>query len=159
MTRILTGYVALVKVRFSECDPLGHVNNAVYLNYLEQAAIDHASALGWSSKELTAEAGAVFVARKHEITYRQPAYEGDTLLVCTWPTEMRGARGMRSYTISRFTGDVSGWVDRVVPFEDMPEIATGDLLVTANTEWAFMNVTSGRPARIPEIVAKDFVEG
>lgn len=159
MTRILTGYLALVKVRFSECDPLGHVNNAVYLNYLEQAAIDHAAALGWSSTALTEAAGAVFVARKHEITYRQPAHEGDLLLVCTWPTEMRGARGMRSYTISRFAGEVAGWVDRVVPFDDMPEIAAADLLVTANTEWAFMNVESGRPTRIPEVVAKDFVDG
>ncbi len=154
----LNGYMALVRVRFSECDPLGHVNNAVYLNYLEQAAIDHAAALGWSSAELTAAAGAVFVARKHEILYRQPAFEGDRLLICTWPTEMRGARGMRSYSIGRFRDDIAGWEDRVLPFAQMPEIAAADVLVTAETEWAFMNVTTGRPVRIPEIVARDFVE-
>ncbi|MCO5214964.1 MAG: acyl-CoA thioesterase [Thermomicrobiales bacterium] len=159
MTQILTGYVAMVRVRFSECDPLGHVNNAVYLNYLEQAAIDHAAALGWSSAALTEMAGAVFVARKHEITYRQPAFENDHLLIRTWPTEMRGARGLRSYTISRFTDDIAGWVDRVVPFEELPEVDPKDLIVTADTEWAFMNVTTGRPSRIPEVVARDFVEG
>ena len=63
-----TGYASLVRVRFSDCDPLGHVNNSVNLNYLEQVAIDHSASLGWSSGELTAAAGAVFVARKHEIT-------------------------------------------------------------------------------------------
>lgn len=157
MTRILTGYVALVRVRFSECDPLGHVNNAVYLNYLEQAAIDHAAALGWSSAALTETAGAVFVARKHEITYRQPAFENDHLLIRTWPTEMRGARGMRSYTISRFTGDLAGWIDRAVAYEELPQVEPRDLIVTADTEWAFMNVSTGRPARIPEVVARDFV--
>lgn len=153
-----TGYVSLVKVRFNECDPLGHVNNAVYLNYLEQVAIDHASTLGWSGKELNEMVGAVFVARKHEITYHQPAFDNDWLLVCTWPTEMRGARGMRSYTVSRFSGDRAGWTNRLVPFAKMPVVNKRDLLVTAQTEWAFMNVTTGRPARIPEVVARDFIE-
>lgn len=158
MTVTKTGYVSLVRVRFSECDPLGHVNNAVYLNYLEQVAIDHAAAMGWNSQQLMDVAGAVFVARKHEITYHQPAFENDLLLVCTWPTEMRGARGMRTYTVSRFNGDVAGWVDRLLPFAEMPEVQRRDLIVSANTEWAFMNVESGRPARIPEVVAADFIE-
>lgn len=153
-----TGYVSLVRVRFSECDPLGHVNNAVYLNYLEQVAIDHGSSLGWSGNELNASAGAVFVARKHEITYHQPAFENDWLLVCTWPTDMRGARGMRSYTVSRFAGDRAGWVDRRLPFAEMPVVDKRDLIVTAQTEWAFMNVATGRPVRIPAHVAGDFVE-
>ena len=39
-------YVAHFRVRFSDLDPLGHVNNAVYLNFLEQAAIDHATITG-----------------------------------------------------------------------------------------------------------------
>lgn len=158
MTQIKTGYVALVRVRFSECDPLGHVNNAVYLNYLEQVAIDHAAAMKWSARELTEEAGAVFVARKHEITYHQPAFENNWLLLSTWPTGMRGARGMRNYTVSRFHGDPAGWIDRVVPFAEMPEIGKRDVIVTATTEWAFMNVTSGRPVRIPAVVTKSFFE-
>ena len=158
MTVAKTGYVSLVRVRFNECDPLGHVNNAVYLNYLEQVAIDHASAMGWSSQHLTEVAGAVFVARKHEITYHQPAFENDLLLVCTWPTEMRGARGMRTYTISRFSGDVPGWVDRTVPFAELPDVQRGDLIVSANTEWAFMNVETGRPVRIPAEITDAFFE-
>ena len=153
-----TGYASLVRVRFNECDPLGHVNNAVYLNYLEQVAIDHASSLGWSGNELNASVGAVFVARKHEITYHQPAFENDWLLVCTWPTEMRGARGMRSYTVSRFVGDRAGWVDRRLPFAEMPVVEKRDLIVSAQTEWAFMNVATGRPVRIPAHVAGDFIE-
>jgi acyl-CoA thioester hydrolase len=158
MSLTKTGYVSLVRVRFNECDPLGHVNNAVYLNYLEQVAIDHASALGWSGRELNELVGAVFVARKHEITYHQPAFENDWLLVCTWPTEMRGARGIRNYTISRFTGDRKVWIDRVVPFAQLPEAGKTDLVVSARTEWAFMNVQTGRPARIPVEVARDFIE-
>ncbi len=158
MSKAKTGYASLVRVRFRECDQLGHVNNAVYLNYLEQVAIDHSASLGWSANELTAEACAVFVARKHEIVYHQPAFENDWLLVCTWPTDMRGARGMRRYTVSRFTGERAGWVDRQLPFAAMPVVDKRDLIVSAETEWAFMNVTTGRPVRVPAHVASDFIE-
>lgn len=41
-----SGFMSYVRVRFHECDPLGHLNNTVYLGYLEQAAIDHAVAAG-----------------------------------------------------------------------------------------------------------------
>lgn len=157
MSQPTSAYVSLVRVRFNECDPLGHVNNAVYLNYLEQVAIDHAASLGWTADALIAEAGAAFVARKHEITYRQPAFENDWLLVRTWPTEMRGARGIRAYDISRFHGDPAGWQDRRVPPNELIVPAKTDIVVQATTEWAFMNVTTGRPVRIPDVVTRDFM--
>src|SRR5699024_8640808 len=94
-----SGYVCWFRVRFNECDPLGHVNNGVYLTYLEQAAIDHAAAGGWPSARLRAEAGALFVARRHEIEYVRPATEGMVLEVRTWPSAMSGARAFREYEI------------------------------------------------------------
>lgn len=153
-----TAYLALVRVRFNECDPMGHVNNAVYLNYLEQVAIDHAAAIGWNAESLTDIANALFVARKHEITYHRPAFENDYLLIRTWPTGFSGARGIRSYTVSRFSGDHQAWHDKLVSFHDLPDIAREDLIVSATTEWAFMNVSTGRPARIPQSVLNDFME-
>lgn len=59
------------RVRFHEVDALGHVNNAAYLNYLEQAAIDHATFLGLDLRRLQA-LGGVFVARRHEIVFLKP---------------------------------------------------------------------------------------
>ena len=47
-----TGFHSFVRVRFQECDPFGHVNNTVYLGYLEQVAIDHAAAVGWPAARL-----------------------------------------------------------------------------------------------------------
>ena len=158
MTRPITAYIALVRVRFHECDPIGHVNNAVYLNYLEQAAIDHAEACGWGSEQLIAAANAVFVAHHHEITYHRPAFDRDWLLIRTWPGELGAARFTRHYTISRFAGDPAGFRDRELPYGELPDIAKSDLIVTAATEWAFMHVESGRPARIPAVVSRDFVE-
>ena len=40
-------FAAYFKVRHYEMDALGHVNNAVYLHYLEQAAIEHSAAAGF----------------------------------------------------------------------------------------------------------------
>jgi acyl-CoA thioester hydrolase len=152
-----TGYVGYFRVRFSECDPLGHVNNAVYLSYLEQTAIDHAAMVGWASADLQREAGAVFVARKHEIEYLQPATEGTLLQVRTWPGAMSGARGTRHYEIGRVDGDPTGLVDRLLTPGEIGPLPRGELVVRAKTEWAFMNLATGRPTRIPAVVVRDFL--
>jgi acyl-CoA thioester hydrolase len=154
-----SGYVNYVRVRFNECDPLGHVNNAVYLNYLEQVAIDHAASLGWSSAALIAKVGAVFVARKHEIEYLQPAFEGDLLQVRTWPVEMRGARAFRVYDVSRIEEDDRvGLVDRLLIPDELVPLPRSETIVAARTEWAFVSMAANRPVRIPQVVADDFVK-
>ena len=77
-----------LEVRFRDCDAMGHVNNAVYLTYLEQARFAHWRANGLSGRTLDsapAEGGGpaipgVIVARV-EIDYRRPAKHGDVLRV------------------------------------------------------------------------------
>jgi acyl-CoA thioester hydrolase len=68
-----------LEVRFRDCDPLGHANNAVYLTYLEQARFAHwraASGMG----EPAAPRGTPGVILAHaEIDYRKPARHGDVL--------------------------------------------------------------------------------
>src|SRR3712207_7954185 len=66
-------FEAFFRVRFHEVDALGHLNNAAYLNYLEQAAIDHATYLGLDLPRLQ-ELGGVFVARRHEIVFVRPTF-------------------------------------------------------------------------------------
>src|SRR5690554_6526600 len=96
------GYLALVKVRFNECDPMGHLNNANYLTYLEQVAFDAAAAPGYDRFSLVENYGALFVVRKHEVTYHQPALENEWLLIRSWGNEIRAARAWREYSVSRF---------------------------------------------------------
>jgi YbgC/YbaW family acyl-CoA thioester hydrolase len=88
------------RVRFHEVDSLGHVNNAAYLNYVEQAAIDHATFLGLDLQRLQ-RLGGVFVARRHEIEFLKPTFAGDVLRVVTWLDEPRGARVDRRYLVFR----------------------------------------------------------
>jgi acyl-CoA thioester hydrolase len=62
-----------LEVRFRDCDPMGHVNNAVYLTYLEQARFAH-----WRTIDDGGAAPGVILARV-EIDYRKPANYGDVL--------------------------------------------------------------------------------
>jgi acyl-CoA thioester hydrolase len=158
MTTPRSGFITYVRVRFQECDPLGHVNNAVYLEYLEQAAIDHAAVAGWPAARLQAEAGAVFVARRHEIEFLRPAFENDVLEIRTWPESMSGARAVRLYQVRRVDADpINLPVSRLLEAEEIVPIERSRLIVSARTEWAFADVERGRPVRIPSVVSGDFL--
>src|SRR5581483_3199794 len=121
-------------VRQYELDSFGHVNNAVYLNYAEQAATDHADSLGLG-REWCTENGGTWVVRRHEITYHQPALYGDELEIITVADSFRGATGTRKTTISR--------------------VMDATLLADIATEWVWLKMPEGRPSRVPaEILEK-----
>ena len=64
-----------LQVRFRDCDPMGHVNHAVYLTYLEQCRF-----LFWRHVTgATAGPGAGIIIARAEIDYRAPAVPGDVL--------------------------------------------------------------------------------
>ena len=62
-------YTVRWAVRQYELDALGHVNNAVYLNWAEQVAIDHVEALGYG-REWSVEHGGGWVVREHRCIIR-----------------------------------------------------------------------------------------
>jgi len=145
------------RVRFHEVDALGHVNNAAYLNYLEQAAIDHAAYLGLDLPRLQ-DLGGVFVARRHDILFLKPTFAGDLLRVVTWLDEPRGARVNRQYLVYREPGLLTE-----VPVQGRPAIWSGTraddaLAVQATTEWVFAN-NQGQPRRIPTEIVTVFRAG
>ncbi|BAZ16954.1 hypothetical protein NIES4071_88320 [Calothrix sp. NIES-4071] len=130
-------FQTLLRVRHYEMDALGHVNNAVYQNYLEQAAIEHSEALGFNF-EVYQELGGVFVMRRVEIDYLRPAVASDTLEITTWLEEIRGTRARRRYEIRKQNQN--------------------DLLVTAEALWVWVETKSMRPRPIPDILLNKFTE-
>lgn len=142
-------FAAYFKVRHYEMDAYGHVNNAVYLHYLEQAAIEHSAAAGFPD-ERARELGGAWVVRKHEIEYLRPAAAGDVLQVVTWAVEFKGARAYRDYAIFRVDAE-SGSRDGVPGDGFLPsdELPSGEPLVRAQTLWVWADRASGRPHRIP----------
>jgi acyl-CoA thioester hydrolase len=111
------------------------VNNAVYQNYLEQAAIEHSEQLGLTFKAYQ-ELGGVFIMRRVEIEYLRPAVAGDTLEITTWIKEIRGIRSLRCYEIRKQNQE--------------------HLLVTAEALWVWVEAKTMRPKPIPGLVFDKF---
>lgn len=125
------------RVRQYELDSQGHVNNAVYLNYAEQVAIDHAEAAGFG-REFNLRHGGGWVVHRHHITYHRPAAYADELRVTTRVESLGGVRATRTTTIHR--------------------VADGLLLADAKTEWTWVRLTDGRPTRIPADLVTVYAE-
>ena len=84
-----------VQVRFSDTDALGHVNNAVYLSYLESARVDYLRELLGARK---IEELGVIIARV-EIDYKSPAFHHETLRVGCRVEEIGGSSIKMDYRI------------------------------------------------------------
>ena len=61
---------SIEKVRFSDCDPIGHLNNVKYLEYMLNAREDHVeSGYGFTYEEYTKRTGCTWVTLQNEIAY------------------------------------------------------------------------------------------
>jgi len=88
-------FTTRLRVRRYEMDALGHVNNAVYLNYLEHVAVEHSESLGLTYEKYR-DLGGTWVLRRMEVDYLRPAVGGDQLDATTWLQQMRGVRAIRT---------------------------------------------------------------
>ena len=128
-------YTVRYPVRQYELDVLGHVNNAVYLNWVEQVAIDHVEALGFG-RSWAAEQGGAWVVREHHVTYHRPVEYGDVVLVTTLPQELQGVRGLRRTEIHL----------------ESDGVLTTEVL----TQWIWIRASDGRPSRVPADLLEAF---
>ena len=127
-------FTTRLRVRHYEMDVQGHVNNAIYQHYLEQAAIEHSESLGFTPARYR-ELGGTFVMRRIVIDYLRPAVAGDELTITTWLQEMRGPRATRHYEIRK--------------------AAATELLVTAEVLWVWIDGNL-RPKAIPAAILTAF---
>ena len=74
------GFELPIEIRPGDIDRLGHVNNVVYLGWIQDAAIAHWRVL--ATPEQQAEVAWVVV--RHEIDYKRPARLGDRIVARTW---------------------------------------------------------------------------
>jgi acyl-CoA thioester hydrolase len=112
-------------VRWSDLDPYGHVNHAVYFTYLEQARIAALESIGWGMEAIASLGFRVIVARA-DVKYRAPAVAGDEVVIASWISELRPASSIWRQEIRR----------------------AGHLLVEAEITGACTDL-AGRPRRVP----------
>ena len=108
-----------------DIDGQNHVNNTVYLRWVQEVATAHWQAV--ASGE--AQEGIGWVVLRHEIDYKAPACLGDDVVLRTWVGKATRLTFERFTEIRRRTG--------------------GQLLSTARTLWCPINAQTGRPVRVP----------
>ncbi|WP_348765542.1 thioesterase family protein [uncultured Salinisphaera sp.] len=128
---IATPFVARFEVDASHIDRLEHMNNAVYLTFMEQAAWQHTEALGigWQSY---VDLDAACVVHRHELDYLMPAHLGDELEVATWIAENDGRLTMWRAFQFRRVGD-------------------GRTVFRARTHYVTVKLSNGRARRMPQL--------
>lgn len=124
-----------VTVSGDDIDRQGHVNNLVYVRWMQEAGLAHSSAQGWTPQRYQA-AGIGWVARSHHIEYLKPAFAGEQIIVRTWVADFKRASSVRRYRMLR-------------PADDA-------VLAVAETHWAFVRLATGALARIPRDVLECF---
>lgn len=115
-------------------DQNNHVNNVVYVQWMQDVAIRHADMCGGSA--ITHKLGCSWIVRSHTIDYRRPAFVGDRIVAITWVANFQKVRSLRKYEFIRKKDNVT--------------------LAKGATEWVYINVQSGRPTTIPEQVKACF---
>ena len=114
-------------------DENGHVNNIVYLRWVQDIAGAHWRAVALPDWQMRF----TWVVLRHEIDYLKPSFAGDMLTLRTWVGNARGAR-----------------------FERNVEVRRGEVVCArAVTTWAMLDVTTLRPARVPADMISRFGPG
>ena len=125
----MSHFVHRLEVRFRDCDPMGHVNNAVYLTYLEQARLNHWRSLwGFGTPQLPPGRPGVILERV-ECDYKRPATYGETLDVRLNVAEIGRSSFRYDYEI------VDG---------------EGRTVLIAKTVQVMYDYTAGKPTAIPD---------
>jgi acyl-CoA thioester hydrolase len=120
-----------IRILPEDIDFMGHVNNSRYLNWVQEAVLEHWRKLA-PPEEVAARA---WVALKHEISYRRPAFLGDTDVVATTVLEsVKGARAFYDTVIKR--GE--------------------EVLAEVKSSWCCIDAETLRPARINADIAAYF---
>jgi acyl-CoA thioester hydrolase len=123
-------HVVTLEVLATDIDAYDHVNNAVYLSWLDRAAWSHSATLGLSLETCVATRRGM-AAHRTEIDYLRAALLGDAVLVGTWivNTDSR-LRVERRFQIRRATD--------------------GETLCRARIDYVCINLDSGRAVRMPD---------
>ena len=129
-------HVIELEVEARDIDAYDHVNNAVYLTWLDRAAWSHSAALGVPLERcLSVRRG--MAALRTEIDFVRAALRGDRVRIATWIAASGRLRVERRFQVVRAT-----------------DAAT---LARARTEYVCINLDSGRAVRMPELFARAYV--
>lgn len=126
-------YVEQFRAEPADIDVLQHVNNRVYLRWVEEVATRHSAVKGYDAQTYL-KMGSVWVAREHWIEYLRPCLLGDEITVYTWVEAVDDSRCLRRYAMKK----------------------SGKIVCCAATEWDFISLETRRRTTLPESLKQAF---
>ena len=108
-------------------DQLGHVNNVVYVQWMQDVATAHIEQLGLGIQHYL-ELKHAMVAVEHQVQYRKAAFQGEQIILRTWLSRIDALYSVRQYVFYR------------------PQDQS--ILFTGSTKWACVEIATGRPKRM-----------
>lgn len=123
-----------IPVHPADIDELGHVNNVIYLRWVQEVAAAHWLAVAPAEMQ---EAYS-WVVLRHEIDYHRPAFMGDEIAGYTWVGAHEGAK--------------------IIRYVQLYRAGNQQLLAEATTTWCLLDAQSLRPKRINDQVAQTFIK-
>jgi acyl-CoA thioester hydrolase len=128
-------FITQRKVEWQDLDPINHVNNSVYLTYIQECLMHIGETFGWSLARCQRE-GFFFLPRSHHIEYRTPALMGDTIEISTWLSNVRRSTLTRHF--------------------EMRRISDHELLAQDRSMFVAVDANTLLPIRIPQALVNDF---
>ncbi len=116
-----------IQVQSQHIDVLGHVNNVMYVQWMQDVAAVHIETLGLGLTQYL-ELKHAMVAVEHHVQYRKAALEGDEIILRTWLDDINALYSFRQYAFYR-------------PKDQ-------SVLFVGNTKWACIEIATGRPKRM-----------
>lgn len=126
---------AQVRVRTYELDSFGHVNNSVYLNYLEEARSEFLGQMGVSFHDFAVHGVQLVIVESH-VRYVRAARYGDVIEITGVLRDVKAASFALEYTLT--------------------ETGSRCLIASAWTRGAFVRADTGRPTRAPQVFQSAF---
>ena len=131
MTSLSAPHDFTIAIDPADIDFMGHVNNASYLKWVQAAVISHWERLAPAEDV----ARHLWVALKHEITYRKPAFLDDAVIATVILEKVHGARAFYDTVIRR--GET--------------------VLAEVKSSWCCLDAETLRPSRIAENIRERFL--
>src|SRR5947209_2676373 len=119
-----------IKVTREHLDAVQHVNNVIYVQWMQDAASLH-----WQSlAPLSLQEAVVWMVRRHEIDYYNQAFLDDELVVSTWTGEYTNVSWRRYYEVTR--------------------PSDGKKIISAVSTWILLDSKTQKPRRMDEEMLK-----
>jgi acyl-CoA thioester hydrolase len=128
-------FTRFFRVRHYELNAFGHVSNVNLVRYMQEAAIEASTSLGFGL-DWYSERSVGWVVRRLTVRYYTAAEYGDEIAAVTWLSGLRGVRSIREYDLTR-TRD-------------------GSRIARGRAEWVYVDFQTGEPTRVPDAWAEAF---